>query len=511
MVVVFFSLSSGSKEELAPLGSRHAAMPMPASSPEARRRSRSLFHRGEIDMREHLVDHGVIVAAVIGAAARDQIGKLFLADEIAAAHLDAIETEGGGDLVDRGLDRIIGRRLAEAAHGFLHRLVGRHRLRAVLHALDLVRTDDGADRLAQLERRAAGIGAGIVQRADLHRLDDAVIVEGDIDVEDALGAVGVAAAHIVEPVLDQPHRPAEPPRQMRHQHGLLDAALDAVAAADIDVLMHAHAVGGNSQRARDLVGIFRHLDRGPDVEHVAPGIPGRHDAEGLDRNGGTAAPGDAERQMPRALGEMLFDLAPHEGAVEQHVGAVRGMHRRAVRLQRLFRVDHEGQRLIVDDDFFGGVLGQRAAVGDHGHHPFAGIARLPDRERMALDHGRIEPVHQRIGRGREFVAGQHIMHARHRQRRRGIDRDDARGRMLRGQHRHMQHALERDVGDVMAVARDETAILANPAIGRDEAEGCGIGVHFASTADVPAGAAGRGVLARRSRSAANCTASTIWP
>ena len=41
VVVVFFSLSSGSNEELAPDGSRHAAIPMPASIPEARSRSRS--------------------------------------------------------------------------------------------------------------------------------------------------------------------------------------------------------------------------------------------------------------------------------------------------------------------------------------------------------------------------------------------------------------------------------------------------------------------------------------
>ena len=50
--------------------------------------------------------------------------------------------------------------------------------------------------------------------------------------------------------------------------------------------------------------------------------------------------------MARAFGEMFFDFAPDEGAVEQHVGAVRGMHRRAVRLQRLFRIQHERQRLI---------------------------------------------------------------------------------------------------------------------------------------------------------------------
>ena len=41
VVVVFLALSSGSKEALPPEGSRQAAMPMPASSPFARRRSRS--------------------------------------------------------------------------------------------------------------------------------------------------------------------------------------------------------------------------------------------------------------------------------------------------------------------------------------------------------------------------------------------------------------------------------------------------------------------------------------
>ena len=41
VVVVFFGLSSGSNEELPPLGSRHAAMPMPASMPAARSASRS--------------------------------------------------------------------------------------------------------------------------------------------------------------------------------------------------------------------------------------------------------------------------------------------------------------------------------------------------------------------------------------------------------------------------------------------------------------------------------------
>ena len=100
----------------------------------------------------------------------------------------------------------------------------------------------------------------------------------------------------------------------------------------------------------------------------------------------------------------LLDVAPDEGAVEQHVGAVLGMNRRAVRLQRLLRIHDKRQRLVADADFLGGVLGQRAAVGDHRHDPFAGIACLPDRERIAPDPGRIEPVHQGIGCSAELVA-----------------------------------------------------------------------------------------------------------
>src|ERR1700684_1484606 len=119
---------------------------------------------------------------------------------------------------------------------------------------------------------------------------------------------------------------------MRHQHSLLDAALDAVAAADVDVLMHADAIRRYPQRTRDLVGIFRHLDRGPYIQYLAPWIPGGGDAKGFDRNRGAAPPGDAKRQVARAFGEMFLDLAPDKSAVEQYVGAVRRMHRRAIRL-----------------------------------------------------------------------------------------------------------------------------------------------------------------------------------
>ena len=296
-------------------------------------------------------------------------------DQVAPPHLQPVEAEPVRHLVDGALDGVVGRRLAEGAHRLLHRLVGDHGDRLVLHALDAVRPDDGADRLAELERRAPGIGADVVERAHLHRADHALVVERHLDVEVALRPVHVAAAHVLQPILDQPHRHAEPARQIADQHGVLDAALDAVAAADVDVVVHAHRRHRQLQRHRGLVGIFRHLDRGPDVEHLAPGVPARGHAEGLDRHGRAAAPGDAMLELVRARGEILLDLAPDEGAVEQHVGAVRLVHQRAAGPVGLLAVEHERQRLVFDRDRLGGVLGQRAAVGHHRRHPFAGVAR----------------------------------------------------------------------------------------------------------------------------------------
>src|SRR5439155_6884799 len=100
---------------------------------------------------------------------------------------------------------------------------------------------------------------------------------------------------------------------------VLDAALDAVAPADIDIVVHAHRRHRQLQRGRDLLRIARHLDRGPDIEHLAPGIPAHHDAKGLDGYRGTAAPLEAQRQALRAFGKIALDVAPDKAAVEQHV------------------------------------------------------------------------------------------------------------------------------------------------------------------------------------------------
>ena len=326
---------------------------------------------GVVRLGEHLVDDGVVVAAVIGGAARNQIRKLLGADQVAPPHLQAIEPAMPGHLLERALDGVIGGRLAECAHCLLHRLVRRHRDGAVLHAPDAVRPDDRADGLAELEWRAPGVSADIVERAHLHRADHAGVIEGDLDIEVALGTVGVAGAHVLEPVLDQPHREAEPAGEVPDQHGVLDAALDSVAAAHVHVVVNAHGGARQLERERDLVGKARHLHRGEDVEHLAPGVPARHHGEGFDRHGRAAPPLYPQRQAMRAVGEILLDLTPDEGAIQQHVGAVIGMHERAAGRIGGFAVEHERQRLVIHAHQLGGVFGERARVRHRRRHPFS--------------------------------------------------------------------------------------------------------------------------------------------
>src|SRR6266851_5739015 len=269
VVFSFFGFISTSKAELPPLGSRQVEMPIPARRPER---------------RERAVEHRVVVARVVGRAAGDGVGKLVLADEIPLSQFDPVHAKVARDAVDRALDREIGRRLAEAAHRLLGGLVGHQRDRLVLDRLDRVRPADRGHRFAELEGRASRVGADVVHRADLHRTNDSVATECDLHVEEAVGPLHVAAAQVFQAILDQAHGGAELLCKIPDEHGVLDAALHAVAAADVDVVMHAHGVAGQAQRARRLIGELGHLDRGPDVEDSGPRVPLRGDAEGLDRH-----------------------------------------------------------------------------------------------------------------------------------------------------------------------------------------------------------------------------------
>ena len=251
---------------------------------------------------------------------------------------------------------------------------------------------------------------------------------------------------------------------------MLDSALHAVAAAHVDVVVHAHRVAGQAQRARRLVGKLRHLDRGPDIEDAGARVPLRRDAEGLDRHGGAAAPDRAEGDPVLGACERLLHRSPDELAVVEQVRAVRWVHERRSRRERRLGIDHVRQRLVFDLDPLRRVLGERARIGDDRRHPFAGIAHHAPRERETRHLGRVHPDRKRIGVRAEFLPGQYVEHARRGARRVGLDRNDARGCVGRRDERHVLHPGKRDVGDKAAAAGDETRMLLRAALRADVTE-----------------------------------------
>ena len=65
----------------------------------------------------------------------------------------------------------------------------------------------------------------------------------------------------------------------------------------------------------------------------------------------------------------------------------------------------------------------------------------------------VDADHQRSVAPRSSRAAEHEVHAGHRQRRAGVDRDDARAGVRAGHQRDVPHARRIDIGDKVALAR----------------------------------------------------------
>jgi hypothetical protein len=174
------------------------------------------------------------------------------------------------------------------------------------------------------------------------------------------------------------------------------------------------------------------------------------------------------------------------------------VHERTAGLQRLLRVEHEGEPLVGDAHLFGSVLCLRAAIGQHGRDPFARVARDIDRQRAPRHVGRVEAGGERPGRGCQLAPIEHIVDARHGEGGALVDFGDARRRIGAGDDGHVVHAGQRNVGGKSPLADDEAPVLTHPAVRRYEAQEAGHGERSC------------GRLAPRMRSAASAIASTIW-
>ena len=198
------------------------------------------------------------------------------------------------------------------------------------------------------------------------------------------------------------------------------------------------------------------------------GFPARDHAEGLDGNGGVAAPGHARLRRFLGGGEIVGHGAPVERLVEQKVRAVLRMDRRRVLPQRGVSASiTKGRGSVLTRTFLGGVLGQRTACRDHWRPPIrrhSGSAPPPAESgaraacRARSSGARRPPKSSspvRTSTTPSMASASVVSIPRIFRRRRGG-----------GDERHVQRAGNVEIGHVAARARDEAAILAHPAVGR---------------------------------------------
>ncbi len=207
-----------------------------------------------------------------------------------------------------------------------------------------------------------------------------------------LGACVVIAALVVgDEALaagaDPFHRPPQPEREPGNDR-LLGIVLAFVAEAAADVgrdqadrgLRQAELFGD------DAADVVRHLGR--DIKRQLAGVAvGQHRAR-LDRRADQAVVDEVE---PHHMGGTLQCLA-HRGVIaaleaEAGIAGCHGMHLRRAGAQRLARIHHRGQHLIIHRDRVGGVLRLRPRFGDHRSQSLADVADRAARQRKAVGLG----------------------------------------------------------------------------------------------------------------------------
>ena len=133
---------------------------------------------------------------------------------VAAAKLDRIHAEPLGDCVHVALDRVLSLWRAEAAEGAVGRRVGGHRARAD-HDVGAAIGPGGVDRPArQHHRRERDVGAAVHHHVDVVGDERAVALHAGPDRD--LGGMALGGGgDVLEPVVDDLHRPSALPREQR--------------------------------------------------------------------------------------------------------------------------------------------------------------------------------------------------------------------------------------------------------------------------------------------------------
>jgi hypothetical protein len=163
--------------------------------------------------------------------------------------------------------------------------------------------------------------------------------------------------------------------------------------------------------------------------------------------------------------ERAIDVAIAHGHKGRHIGGEVAMGMHGALGDRVAAIAHRGERFVVDRDGVGGVFREVAVIGDHHRDGLAHIADLVPRQRQLGAHRRDGGVRHRRrdrigGEPARHVGGrQHRMDARHRQRRRHVDRADTRMRMRAAHETRLQHARQLDVVDETRTSGQQRGIF----------------------------------------------------
>ena len=127
---------------------------------------------------------------------------------------------------------------------------------------------------------------------------------------------------------------------------------------------------------------MRRLRARPHRQHVGRGIvAGEHRAR-LDRHAAAAVLPDLILENVRGIGESCIDVAISKLERGQHIGAERGVRPRRAVLDRVAAVADRRQRVVMNGDRGGGILGDVASVSDHYRDRLADIIDFGARQRV---------------------------------------------------------------------------------------------------------------------------------
>ncbi len=182
---------------------------------------------------------------------------------------------------------------------------------------------------------------------------------------------------------------------------------------------------------------------------------------------------EAALELVRGARERGIDVALADGEGADQVGGEFVVDHRCARAQRRFRVDHRRQRIEIEADQLGGVLGGVAALRqDHGDRLadvadlVVGEQRLLRIDELVLDlrgplarqrELRVRHRRQELG---EVGAAEHIGDAGRRGSAGQIDRADARVGDRAAHEGRVQHARQREIGDELPATGQQAMILA---------------------------------------------------